>query len=96
MSKYIINRVAEELGVSKTQARKILNTVTDVIAEAIVKGEKVYFPKIGKFVIKDRKARRFRNPKTGEIGIIPEHKTVVFRPSKKIKESFSVIQNKGD
>ncbi len=71
-----------------TISKKTLNLIMDSIFENIKRAIKkesrfLYF---GAFVLKQRKAREGKNPKTGEKIKIKASKTVKFRPSKEFKE----------
>lgn len=73
-----------------TIPKKTLNTIMDSIFEnikkAIKKENRFFYPRFGAFVLKHRKAREGKNPKTGEKIKIKASKTVKFRPSKEFKE----------
>ena len=62
----IVAKVAEEIKISKTAAGKALALITDSIAQAMRKGEKVSFVGFGTFSVVQRKARKGRNPQTGK------------------------------
>jgi DNA-binding protein HU-beta len=62
----IVEKVAEQIKVSKVAAAKALAVVTDSIAQAIRKGDKVTLIGFGTFSVANRKARKGRNPRTGK------------------------------
>jgi DNA-binding protein HU-beta len=62
----IVTKVAEKINVSKAAAAKALAVVTDSIAQAIRKGDKVTLIGFGTFSVANRKARKGRNPRTGK------------------------------
>jgi len=62
----IVAKVAEEIKISKAAAGKALALITDSIAGAIRKGEKVALVGFGTFSVVQRKARKGRNPQTGK------------------------------
>ena len=62
----IVAKVAEEIKISKAAAGKALALVTDSVAQAMRKGEKVTFIGFGTFSVVQRKARKGRNPRTGK------------------------------
>jgi DNA-binding protein HU-beta len=62
----IVTKVAEKINVSKAAAAKALAVVTDCIAQAIKKGDKVTLIGFGTFSVANRKARKGRNPRTGK------------------------------
>ena len=62
----IVTKVAEKIKVSKAAAAKALAVITDSIAQAIRKGDKVTLIGFGTFSVANRKARKGRNPRTGK------------------------------
>jgi DNA-binding protein HU-beta len=62
----IVEKVAEKIKVSKAAAAKALAEVTDSIAQAIRKGDKVTLIGFGTFSVANRNARKGRNPRTGK------------------------------
>ena len=62
----IVARVAEEIKISKKAAGQALALITDSVAQALRKGEKVTFIGFGTFSVVQRKARKGRNPRTGK------------------------------
>ena len=62
----IIAKLAEEIKISKKAAGQTLALVTDSVAQALRKGEKVTFVGFGTFSVVQRKARKGRNPRTGK------------------------------
>jgi DNA-binding protein HU-beta len=62
----IVAKVAEKIQISKAAAAKALAVVTDSIAQAIRKGDKVTLIGFGTFSVANRKARKGRNPRTGK------------------------------
>ncbi len=82
----LADEVVEKLGVSKKESSDILQMVLDAIRTALEKGETVKIAGFGNFVVREKKARKGRNPKTGEeIGITPR-RVVTFRPSQVFKK----------
>jgi DNA-binding protein HU-beta len=82
----IINKMAEDSGISKTQAIKALNSIINGIENALSKGEKVTLSGFGSFSVIRRKERKGRNPRTGKIIKIPSKRVIKFIPSKKLRE----------
>jgi DNA-binding protein HU-beta len=78
--------IAEKAGVSKKEAKTVLEAFNSEIIEVLKKEKKVKLPGLGIFVVKERKARMGRNPKTGEAIQIPAKKVVKFRVAKDVKK----------
>lgn len=71
--------------ISKTKAREILDTLTDILSEQLVDGEDVLLVGFGRFTVRNRAARKGRNPKTGDSISLPVTKSVGFVPSKGLR-----------
>ncbi len=82
----IANDVYEKVGVSKKEASDIVEIILNTIKSVLQQGETVKIAGFGNFVVRSKRARKGRNPKTGEeIGITPR-KVVTFRPSQVFKK----------
>ncbi len=80
--------VAKELGESKAGADRAIAAVLGGIQKGLKKQKKVSLVGFGSFEVKRRKARKGRNPQTGEQIKIKASKSVGFRPGKPLKESL--------
>lgn len=83
----LIEAVAKKAELTKKDAEKAVNAVTDAIAEALKAGEKVALVNFGTFEVKTRAARTGRNPKTGETMQIAASKTPAFAAGKGLKDA---------
>lgn len=83
----IIDKLAENLDVSKAQAEKYLNSVLDSIQTMVVDGYKVNLTGFGSFDQVHRKERMGNNPKTGEKMKISASTSVSFKVGKTFKEA---------
>ena len=85
----LIAKVAEETGLSKKDATKSVEAVFGAIAEALKNGEKVQLVGFGNFEVRERSARKGRNPQTGEEIEIPASKVPAFKPGKALKDGIN-------
>jgi DNA-binding protein HU-beta len=85
--KELIKAVVEATGLSKKDATVAVDTVFDKIAEALVNGDKVKLHGFGNFEVRERAARKGRNPQTGEEILIPENKVPAFKPAQALKDA---------
>lgn len=83
----LIDKLAKESGNTKAQAERYLTALYSVITAALVAGDNVAIPGIGKFEVKERAERKGRNPSTGESVIIPASKAVTFKATKTLKDA---------
>jgi DNA-binding protein HU-beta len=87
----IVNIIAEGTGLTKVETQAVVDGFLASLTYALKQGESVDFRGFGSFKVTERKARRGRNPKTGEEMIIPKHKTPVFRCSKDLKRYLNEV-----
>lgn len=85
--KELINVVAETAGLSKKDVTVVVDAVFDAIAEALKKGESVNISGHGKYEVRERAARKGRNPQTGEEMEIPASKVPAFKPAKSLRDA---------
>ncbi len=83
----LIDAVASEIDLSKRQAGEIVQLILDEIKTALQKGDRVALTPFGSFVVRHRKAREGRNPKTGEKIKISARKVPAFVAGKALKEA---------
>ena len=74
--------------VSKRLAGDILDAAFDLIGKAVKKEKRFAYPGFGTFTVRARKARKGRNPQTGEEIKIKASKTVGFKPAPALKNSL--------
>ena len=82
----LIAAVAEKAELSKKEAMKAF---TDVVAEELVKGEKIQLVGFGTFEVSERPEREGRNPKTGEAMTIAASRTPKFKAGKALKDQVN-------
>ncbi len=83
--KEIINSIYMQLGFSKKISENLLEDFLSILLNEIKKNKKVKIPKFGTFILRHKKSRIGRNPKTKEIKPISERNVVLFKPSKELK-----------
>ncbi|MDX8360371.1 MULTISPECIES: HU family DNA-binding protein [Bacillaceae] len=85
-----INAVAEKAELSKKDASKVLEAVTNSISETLKDGDKVSLLGFGTFEVRERAARKGRNPQTGEEIEIAASKAPAFKPGKELKDAVKI------
>lgn len=83
----LTNQVAETAELSKKDAARAVDAVFDSIQTALKNGDKVQLIGFGNFEVRERAARKGRNPQTGEEIEIAASKLPVFKPGKGLKDS---------
>ncbi len=80
-----IEKVSKKVKLSKAQTANIMDTTLNEIKALLKKGDSIALTGFGTFLVARRKARKGRNPRTGEAMKIPATKTPRFRPGKHLK-----------
>lgn len=84
----IVASVAEKLGIPKTQAKKVLDAMVEVMIENIANGVKVNLTGFGAFELRESKARYGINPRTLERIRIPAATRPAFRAGAALKRAI--------
>ena len=83
----LIDQIAQKADVPKTVGARVLDATMDAIIDALRTGNSVPLVGFGTFSVKDRAARKGRNPRTGVEIHIPATKVPTFKAGKKFKET---------
>ncbi len=83
----LINAVAEATETSKKDATKMVEAVFETITDSLRQGQRVQLIGFGNFEVRERAARKGRNPQTGEEIDIAASKVPAFRPGKALKDA---------
>ncbi|WP_066476499.1 MULTISPECIES: HU family DNA-binding protein [unclassified Sphingomonas] len=85
----LADRLAGDHGLTKTDAKKLVDGVFAAIADAAAKGEEISLNGFGKFKVKESAAREGRNPSTGATIQIAASKKLTFAPAKAVKDKLN-------
>jgi DNA-binding protein HU-beta len=85
----LAEQIAAGHGLTKSDAKKIVEGVIAAISDAAVKGEEVSLPGFGKFKVKDSPAREGRNPANGQTIQIAASRKLGFAPAKALKDKLN-------
>jgi integration host factor subunit alpha len=85
----IIEAVAKENGFLKNRSTEIVESLLEIIKRSLESGEDVLFSGFGKFKVREKKARKGRNPVTGEGVIIEPRRVVTFHCSGKLRKKIN-------
>ena len=83
--KDIINTLYMQLGFSKKVCENLFDDVFKILLNELIKNKKVKIAKFGTFILRFKKSREGRNPKTMEKKIISERNVILFKPSNELK-----------
>ena len=82
----LVSEVAAKTKLTKKDVSEAVDAVFEAIQEDLAKGEKVQLIGFGTFEVRDRAARKGRNPQTGAEIEIPASKVPAFKPGKALKD----------
>ena len=84
--KEIINSISMQIGFSQKVSENLLEDVFQIILKNIIFEKKVKIAKFGTFILRKKKERIGRNPKTKEEKVISERNVILFKPSRELKQ----------
>jgi integration host factor subunit alpha len=85
----LVELIYERVGFSKKEACEVVELVFAIIKENLRRGEKVKISGFGSFHVNHKRARRGRNPQTGQPIIIDPRRVLSFKPSQVLKQSVN-------
>ena len=85
----IVNSVQAKMGFSRRLTGAVVNDLLEIIKETLLKGESVKISGFGNFEIREKNARRGRNPRTGEELTISARKVLRIKPSQVLRRSIN-------
>jgi integration host factor subunit beta len=87
--KELVNRIAEQTGVTKVVAKEIIQSFLDSIIAELAEGNRLEFREFGVFESKERAARRAQNPRTLEKVSVPAKRIVKFKVGRLMRKRVS-------
>jgi len=85
----LVASIAEKTGLTKKDAEKAVDGMTESIKESLQNQEKVQLVGFGTFEVRERAARKGRNPQTGEEIDIAAAMMPAFKPGKALKDALN-------
>ena len=85
----IVDTIHDELGFPKNRSAELIEILLEQIKSTLDNGQDVLISGFGKFCVKDKKARRGRNPATGDDMMLSQRRVVTFRCSHLLREKIN-------
>ena len=85
----LANRLQDATGLTNRKAQELLDTVLDLIKDTLVQGEELKISGFGNFELRQKAARKGRNPQTGASITIDAKKSISFKPSIVLREALN-------
>ncbi len=80
----LVSMIAKKAGITKKEADAAVKAFVEAIHELFKKDESLRIPHLGTFKVVVRKARKGRNPRSGQVIEIPARKVLTFKPAKEL------------
>jgi DNA-binding protein HU-beta/integration host factor subunit beta len=84
--KEIVKQISERIGLTQLKTKEIVQLTFDAIVETLLEVGRIELRNFGVFEVKQRKARKARNPRTGQRVDVPPKNVVTFKPGKEMEE----------
>ncbi len=86
----LIRIIANSEGFSHQKAKTVLNIILSLVKEELIVNKKSSIPQIGSFIVKEKKGRRYKNIRTGEIQFSLPRQSVVYRYSSSLLNILNI------
>ncbi len=86
--KELSEKIHRKIGLSKRESAEIVEYFFELLKNNLTAGNGIKLPRFGSFRVQQRKARKGRNPSTGETIEIGSRKAVVFKPSRFLRDAM--------
>ena len=90
--KEIVKTISEAIGMTQLKTKEIVQKTFDAIVETLVEEKRIELRNFGVFEVKERAARKARNPRTGQRVDVPEKFVVTFKPGKEMEEKVRLLE----
>jgi integration host factor subunit beta len=94
--KEIVKQISEKLGLTQLKTKEIVQLTFDAIVETLLSEKRIELRNFGVFEVKRRKARKARNPRTGDKVDVGPKNVVTFKPGKEMEERIRQLDIESD
>src|SRR5437773_7435266 len=91
--KEIVKQISDRIGLTQLKTKEIVQQTFDAIVETLLEVGRIELRNFGVFEVKRRKARKARNPRTGDKVDVPPKNVVTFKPGKEMEEKVRNLKN---
>src|SRR5207247_2330660 len=84
--KEIVKQISDRIGLTQLKTKEIVQQTFDAIVDTLLEVGRIELRNFGVFEVKQRKARKARNPRTGDKVDVPPKNVVTFKPGKEMEE----------
>ncbi len=90
--KEIVKQISEKIGLTQLKTKDIVQETFDAIVKTLLEVGRIELRNFGVFEVKQRKARKARNPRTGDRVDVPPKNVVTFKPGKEMEEQVRLMK----
>ena len=90
--KQIVQMISDKTGLTQLQTKDIVDLTFEAIVNTLLEEGRIELRNFGVFEVKQRKARKARNPRTGEKVDVPPKNVVTFKPGKEMEEKVRKLK----
>jgi nucleoid DNA-binding protein len=91
--KEIVKQISDRIGLTQLKTKEIVQQTFDAIVDTLLEVGRIELRNFGVFEVKQRKARKARNPRTGARVDVPPKNVVTFKPGKEMEERVRQMTN---
>src|SRR5579884_2521644 len=93
--KEIVKQIADKIGLTQLKTKEIVQLTFDAIVDTLLNDpdHRIELRNFGVFEVRQRKARKARNPRTGQRVDVPPKNVVTFKPGKEMEERVRQMTN---
>ena len=85
----VVESIQNELGLQANHSQQVVETILEIMKSTLESGEDILISGFGKFCIKEKRARKGRNPATGDDMMLKARRVVTFRCSSKLRSMIN-------
>jgi integration host factor subunit alpha len=83
---HLVSSIGNRLGISKFESTRIVESVLETVKNSLSNGEDILISGFGKFIVKEKGARRGRNPQTGQDLTLDPRRVISFKCSPRMRD----------
>ena len=91
----LIEALVSDIGLTRQDSSTLLEDILEEIMSELIAGEQVKLARFGNFVVREKKPRIGRNPKTGVEAVISARRVSTFKPSPRLRDRVDAALNGG-
>ncbi len=85
----IVETIYEKVGFSRKESAEIVDLVFDLMKDTLETGDKIKISGFGNFIVREKRARKGRNPQTGQELQISARRVLTFKPSQVLRKALN-------